>query len=269
LWMSAITGYLIQGFGWRTTFIIEGLPSVVWAAAWIVFVRDKPERTRWMTADAAAALEAQLAQEQLAVAPVGSVREALLRGDVVLLCAQYFLWSVGVYGFVLWLPTIVRQGSSLPMGKTGLLTAIPYVAAVLAMILVSRLSDRTLRRSSFVWPSLLIAGLALLGSFVYSQTSFSLAFLCLILAGAGMYAPYGPFFAIVPERVPRNAAAEAMALINSCGALGAFAGSYFVGFLQFRTGNPQAGYLLMSLSLVCSAVLLLFLGKLPERKMNR
>ncbi|MGH9639503.1 MAG: MFS transporter [Bryobacteraceae bacterium] len=266
LWMSAITGYLIQDFGWQMAFIIEGLPSVIWAFGWIAIARDKPEQARWVTADAAATLDTQLAKEQLAVAPVRNVRQALLRGDMLLLSAQYFLWSLGVYGFVLWLPTIVRQGSALSMGKTGLLTAVPYLFAVLAMIVVSRYSDRTLRRSSFVWPSLLIAGLALLGSFLASESGFALAFVCLVVAAAGMYAPYGPFFAIIPERVPRNAAAEAIALINSCGALGGFAGSYLVGLLQFLTGNPRAGYLLMSLSLVASAVLLMFLRKQPERR---
>jgi sugar phosphate permease len=265
LWMSAITGYLIQDFGWQMTFVIEGLPSVIWAFMWIAIARDRPEQARWMTTEAAEALDAQLAKEQLSVAPVRNVRQALLRGDVLLLSAQYFLWSLGVYGFVLWLPTIVRQGSTLSMGKTGLLTAIPYLFAVLAMIIVSCYSDRTLRRRIFVWPSLLIAGLALMGSFASSGTSFAIAFVCLVVAGAGMYAPYGPFFAIIPERIPRSAAAEAIALINSCGALGGFAGSYLVGFLQFLTGNPKAGYLLMSLAVVASAVLLMLLRKQPER----
>ena len=83
-----------------------------------------------------------------------------------------------------------------------------------------------------------------------------------------MYAPYGPFFAIVPERMPRNVTAEVFALINSCGALGGFFGSYLVGFLQAATGNSRAGYLLMSLSLVCSAMLLLGLRPMPSISMS-
>jgi nitrate/nitrite transporter NarK len=79
-----------------------------------------------------------------------------------------------------------------------------------------------------------------------------------------MYAPYGPFFAIVPERVSRNVVAEVLAFINSSGALGGFFGSYFVGWLQATTGNSRAGYLLMSVSLACSAVLLLFLKESPK-----
>ena len=261
IWMSAITGFLIQYFGWQKTFILEGIPSVLWAFVWIVFVRDKPGEARWMTSEAAEILEARLAAEQLSVPPIGAVRKALLRGDVLLLSAQYFLWSLGVYGFVLWLPTILRQRGDLSMANTGLFSACPYAFAVVLMLLVAYISDKTQMRKSLVWPLLLVAAIALFCSFLFAQRSFAIAFLCLMVGGGCMYAPYGPFFAIVPERVPRNVTAEVLALINSCGALGAFFGSYFVGWLQAVTGSPRAGYLLMSLSLGCSALLLLFLAE--------
>jgi len=263
LWMSVITGYLIQNFGWQKTFILEGIPSIVWAGLWLLIVRDKPLQASWMTGDAAQHLEIQLEQGQVSLAPVGTIQKALMRSDVLLLSVQYFSWSVGVYGFVLWLPTIVRQGASLSMGKTGLLSALPYLAAILGMAAVSILSDKMQRRQLLVWPFLLLSGVALFGSYVFLQKSFSVAFVSLIVGGACMYAPYGPFFAIVPERLPRNVTAEVFALINSCGALGGFLGSYLVGFLQSVTGKSSAGILLMSLSLACSAILLLCLPALP------
>ena len=266
LWMSAITGYLIQAVGWQRTFIYEVIPSVLWAFGWLLLVRDKPAQAAWMTTEATAQLEARLTQEQLEVAQIrtpNAVRTTLLRPDVLLLAAVYFCWSLGVYGFVLWLPTIVRQGAALSMGRTGLLSAVPYLAAIGLMLFVSHRSDRTLRRRSLIWPFLLAAGLALLVSFAFASTSFPLAFTGLVVAGACMYAPYGPFFAIVPERVPRNVTAEVLALVNSSGALGGFFGSYCVGWLQAVTGSARAGYLLMALSLVFSAILLLFLSAPP------
>jgi MFS family permease len=78
-----------------------------------------------------------------------------------------------------------------------------------------------------------------------------------VIAGACMYAPYGPFFAIVPEILPANVAGGAMALINSMGALGSFGGSYLVGYLNGATGSPGASYLLMSGALLLSVVLTL------------
>ena len=265
LWMSAATGYLIQAFGWQKTFIYEGVPSVLWAFAWFFLVRDQPAKARWMPAEAVASLEAQLTREQMSVAPVRAVRSALVRPDVLLLCVVYFLWSLGIYGFVLWLPSIVRQGAALSMGRTGLLSAVPYLVAVPAMLVVASFSDRALRRRHWVWPFLLVAGLSFLGSYFFGTNSFAVAFVGLTIAGACMYAPYGPFFAIIPERLPRNVTAEVMAVVNSCGALGGFFGSYFVGSLQAVTGNPRDSYLLMAVCLLLSAVAMLLLGRLDPQ----
>ena len=264
LWMSVVTGYLIQSYGWQKTFILEGLPSIAWAMIWISIVRDRPSQARWLSSDAAQTLEAALAKEQAAIASVDTVRKALLRPDVLLLAAQYFFWSLGIYGFVLWLPTMVQQGAVATMGRTGLLAAIPYLAAVLLMSLVAHVSDKTQRRESLVWPFLLTAGIALLGSFLLAQRSFPLAFACLVIGGACMYAPYGPFFAMIPERLPRNVTAEVLALINSAGALGGFVGTYFVGILQAITGTSRAGFLLMSVALLCSAILFLPMPSKPS-----
>jgi MFS-type transporter involved in bile tolerance (Atg22 family) len=74
-----------------------------------------------------------------------------------------------------------------------------------------------------------------------------------------MYAPYGPFFSIVPEMLPKNVAGEVMALINSFGALGGFAGTWLVGLLQAVTGNSRAGYLFMSISLLLSGGIIYWL----------
>jgi sugar phosphate permease len=264
LWMSVLTGYLIQAYGWQKTFIIEGLPAIVWAFVWIAIVRDRPSAAGWITPRAAEILESALAKEQTAIASVDTVRKALLRHDVLLLSAQYFLWSLGIYGFVLWLPTIVRHGAVTSMGRTGLLSAVPYVAGVIAMALVAYVSDRTQRRAGLVWPFLLTGGLALLGSFLLAERSFPLAFTFLVIGGGCMYAPYGPFFAIIPERLPRNVTAEVLALINSAGALGGFVGSYFVGLLQALTGNSRAGFLLMSLALMVAAFLSLWMPASPS-----
>ena len=256
LWMSAITGFLIRSFGWQMTFVIEGLPSIAWAFVWLAVVRDRPEKAAWMNPEASAQLSRQLAEEQVALPKVSGLFKALTRPDVLLLSLQYFCWSLGLYGFVLWLPTIIRQGSELGIGITGLLSAVPYLLAVLMMILVAYLSDKTLRRQSLVWPFLVLSGVALLGSFLFAAHGFWLAYGCLILAGGAMYAPYGPFFAIIPELVPSNVAAEVMAMVNSFGALGAFLGSWFVGVLQAHTGNSRAGYLLMAVALILSGLIM-------------
>jgi sugar phosphate permease len=257
LWMSAVTGYLMQAIGWQGGFILEGVVSVAWGGVFLMVVRDRPSEAPWLGAAARAHLEQELEREQQNVPRVVNLGTAFRQRNVVRLCVNYFFWSLGIYGFVLWLPVVIRNGTGAAMGRTGLLTAMPYVAAVALMLVVSHLSDRSGRRREFVWPFLIVAGAALAGSYFSVEHSFPLAFACLIVAGSCMYAPYGPFFAMVPELLPRNVAGEAFALINCCGALGGFFGTYFVGLLQTYTGSSAAGFLLMALSVMFSGVLLM------------
>jgi nitrate/nitrite transporter NarK len=150
------------------------------------------------------------------------------------------------------------------MGRTGLVSAAPYLVAIALMLVVSQISDRTRLRREMVWPFLLLSGVALMGSFLLAPRGFVWAYLCLLVAGGCMYAPYGPFFAIMPERIPQKRVGEVMALVNSAGALGGFAGVDVVGWLRASTGSERAGYLMMSAFLVVSALLMVWLPKPPE-----
>lgn len=263
LWMSAVTGYLIQALGWQMSFVLEGIPSIIWAFFWIRLVDDQPEKAAWMDRRDCTTLAAELAREQSDLPPVSRTLDALLNPKVLLLSLQFFLWSVGVYGFVLWLPTIIQAGAARGIGITGLLSAVPYLLAVALMIIVSHFSDKTRERKHFVWPFLLIAGIAFFCSYVTVGHSFWLAYVFLIIGGGGMYAPYGPFFACVPEMLPRNVAGQAMAFINSFGALGAFVGAWFVGVLQAHTHGSAASFLAIAASLVGSALLMFALPTRP------
>jgi MFS family permease len=147
--------------------------------------------------------------------PQRNLASALRVPGVILLCVQYFFWSFGVYGLVLWIPEMIRSGSARGIETIGLLSAAPFLLAVVLMLLVAYFSDRALNRKIFVWPFLLLSGVALFSSYATAGNHFWLAYVSLIVAGGAMYAPYGPFFAIVPEMLPKTVAGEVMALINT------------------------------------------------------
>ena len=255
LWMSIVSGYLLNSFGWRLMFVFEGIPAIIWAFIWWKMVDDKPKDAKWLTEKEKTDFEQQLQKEQEGIKEVKNYREAFKSKPVVLLSAQYFLWSIGVYGFVMWLPSIIKAAPNMSMVETGWLSSVPYILAVILMLVASSFSDKTLNRNAFVWPFLFIGAVAFYISYAIGTEHFWLSFILLVIAGGAMYAPYGPFFAIIPEILPRNVAGGAMALINSMGALGSFAGSYIVGYLNGLTGGFSASYIFMAASLLLSAVL--------------
>jgi sugar phosphate permease len=258
-WMAAVTGYLIKAVGWQMTFILEGIPSVIWAFVWLMIARDLPRDASWLSKESSRELEAELEREQTVLPALANLSSALRVPGVTLLCVQYAFWSFGVYGLVLWIPEMIRSGSTRGIETVGLLSAAPFLLAVVLMLVVAHFSDRALNRKVFVWPFLLLSGVALFCSYMTAGNNFWLAYVSLIVAGGAMYAPYGPFFAIVPEILPKTVAGEVMALINTCGAFGGFLGTWLVGWLQALTGNSRAGFFTMSMSLLVSAGIILCL----------
>lgn len=268
LWMSILSGYLVDSVGWRWMFILEGAPAIIWAFFWWKLVNDKPNEAAWLTPSEKASLAEQLQKEQQGIKPVRNYGQAFKSRIVILLCLQYALWSIGVYGFVMWLPSIIKAAPDMDIVSTGWLSALPYVFAIIGMLSASYFSDKLLNRKIFVWPFLLIGALAFYGSYLVGSDQFWVSFALLTIAGAAMYAPYGPFFAIIPEILPANVTAGAMALINSFGALGSFAGSYVVGYLNGTTGGFSASYIFMAGSLFLSAVVTIIAVKHEKIKLT-
>lgn len=266
LWMSILSGYLIKAVGWRWMFIVEGLPAIIWAFFWWKLVDDNPNDADWLTEAEKEAVADQLQQEQQGIKPVKNYGEAFKSRTVILLSLQYALWSIGVYGFVMWLPSILNAAPNMTIVKTGWLSSVPYVLAIIGMLSASYYSDKTLNRKAFVWPFLLLGAIAFYASYLIGVDHFWLSFVLLIIAGGAMYAPYGPFFAIIPDLLPKNVAGGAMALINSFGALGSFIGAYVVGYLNGETGGFGASYIFMAGSLLLSAIITLVAVQSPSKQ---
>lgn len=255
LWMSILSGYLIDSVGWRGMFVIEGVPAIIWAFFWWKLVSDRPKDAHWLSPDEKRALEAQLTKEQQGIKPVRNYGQAFKSKVVILLCLQYALWCIGVYGFVMWLPSIINAAPNVGIVTTGWLASVPYLFAIISMLAASHYSDKTLNRKIFVWPFLLVGAICFYGSYLIGPDHFWISFVLLVVAGAAMYAPYGPFFAIITEILPQNVSGGAMALINSFGALGSFVGAYAVGYLNGVTGGFGASYVFMAGSLLLAAIL--------------
>ena len=265
LWMSVLSGYLVSSLGWRWMFIIQGVPGIIWAFVWWKMIDEKPKEANWLTDEEKQAVDEKLLEEQQGIKPVKNYTEAFKSKEVILLCLQYFLWSLGVYGFVMWLPSIIKAAPDMDIVTTGWLSAVPYILAITGMLAASYFADKTLNRKLFIWPFLVVASLSLFGGYLVGTDHFWVSFTLLVISGGALYAPYGPFFAVITEVLPRNVAGGAMGLINSMGALGSFIGSYLVGYLNGVTGNFGASYILMSVAVLLSAVITMVVVKDPKR----
>src|SRR5690606_33046512 len=134
-----------QLHGWQWMFLLEGLPAVVLGVATWFYLTDRPSEARWLTPQQKQAV-AHIIETGERGKPDTSVKSGLIGPKVLLLCLVYFLLLMGLYGLGFWLPTILSTAGAKSPLQVGLLTAIPYGFSVVAMIMVSRHSDKVLER---------------------------------------------------------------------------------------------------------------------------
>jgi len=255
LWMSILSGYLVNSFGWRGMFIIEGVPAILWAFIWWAVYADRPKDAKWLSEAEKRAVENALAAEQQAIKPVKNYREAFRSPKVISLAFIHFFWNIGMYGFIMWLPSILKSASGLGIVATGWLSAAPYLLAVPLMLGASWFSDKYQQRKAIVVTFLGLGAVCFIASFTLGASHFWISYTLLVIAGGAMYTPYGPFFAAIPEMIPRNVVAGAMSFVVCFGALGSFVGAWIVGYLNGLTGSPAASYVFMGGSLVVAVLL--------------
>ncbi len=257
--MSPVSGLVLAHLSWRWLFYLEGFPAFIWAIVWWFAIDESPDTARWISNEEREYLRAKFAEDEKKTSPsANNWRQAFASGQVWLLVLVYFLALIGLYGVALWLPTILKNLSSLGPTGVGFLAALPYVVAVIALWLNSKHSDRTGERKQHVAVPLVVAGIALLISALIGKSSPVLAVVFLSLTEAGVMAFLGVFWTLPPLIVGRDALGSSMGLINGLGNLGGFVGPFMVGYLlTVSNNNILAGLSFMTFTLVLGGLLIL------------
>ena len=252
--------------GWQWLFLIEGLPAVIFGVVAWYWLTDRPEQADWLTPPQREWLTSTMNRERAARAAQHHTSELrmLFSGKVWLLSTIYFLNNIVTYGVFLWLPNILRDVSGYTGWRLAVATAIPFVAALVGMILIGRHSDRSGDRKWHVAACAMTAAVGLVLA-AYSQHSVVLIVLSFALCQAGQRAIMCVFWAIPPIFLGGVAAAAGIALINSLGNLGGFVGPTAVGWLRQGSTNYTSGLLLLAGVLVLEALLVASL-RLPSEK---
>ena len=243
--------------GWQWLFLLEGIPSVLVGIAVLWLLPDRPRDARWLPAVERAWLEERLAAEgHDRIAHHGeSLRRALGNPMVWWLGLSYFLLVVALYGFALWLPQLVKASGEFTNFEVGMITAIPYAAAAVGMVLVGRSSDRTGERHLHLALPALVGALGFIAVTRTGSTGLLIAALC--LCAFGVLGWLGPFWALPTAFLREQAAAGGIALINSMGAVGGFVGPYLIGDIKERTGEFAPGLLVLAGSLAAAAAIVM------------
>jgi ACS family tartrate transporter-like MFS transporter len=248
--------------GWRWLFIIEGAPSIILGVITIFYLTDWPHQAKWLAKDEREWIAGELRKEKDLTSSGHAFRilEAFRNREVVLLALAYFFIVTGLYGFNIWLPTMVKAMSGLPNLTVTVVSALPYFVAFAALLLVGWSSDRTSERKWHSAVPMFVAGAGLLLSAI-TQSNLPPAMAMFCIAAAGLYSFFPAFWALPTTFLAGSAAAASIGLINSIGNLGGFVGPYVVGYINNKTNSFFGGMTYLSCSAIAAGGLMLTLRK--------
>ena len=256
---APVSGFIVEHasgvaglHGWQWLFLLEGAPTVVLGVVLFAVLRNRPDEVRWLSPAEQAVV---LRNVESAGHRSHRVSDAIRLPGVYLLIAIMLLFNTSFYGLVFWLPSIVERAGVMGTARIGLFTAIPFLVGGVAMVIVSRVAERTGRQRLCATGSAAVACLGMSAAWLLSD-NFSLALAGLSVAAGGVLSLM-PIFWTLPGRILAGpAAAGGLALINACGSLSGVLGVWVIRAAGVRGGMGIFAVML----LVCAVLLYLAVG---------
>ena len=270
---NPLSGWIMQAFhgdhglaGWQWMFLIEAVPAVLIGIATILYLDNGIASAKWLSDEEKQLLAREIEHDrQQAGSQRHSLKAVFADRRVWWMCLIYFAFVAGQYGLTFWMPTLIKSTGVTGALNIGLLSAIPFLCAIVVMNLMGHSADRRReRRWHLIVPALMGAlGFAMTALFAHN-TALSLVFLSLAAAGVLTCAPL--FWSLPTAFLSGTAAAAGIAIVNSVGNLAGFASPYMIGYLKDLTQSTQAGMFVLAAVLVVGAIAVWLT---PARMVNR
>ena len=229
--------------GWHWLFLLEGAPAIILGGCILLLLRNKPADVKWLSEPEKRLVEANVTIE--ATDKVSGVRAMLLNPRVYVLIVTMVMFNTGFYGLTFWMPTLFKNSGIQSDFEIGLLTAIPFGVAAVAMRLYALHVERTgEHRVHGALPGV-IGGVCLFAATYFgSHFVFALAMLSVTTA---CILSLMPIYWTVPGRLLAGpACAIGLAMINSAGSFSGILGSLVVGYAGMQLGMyVMAGFLIV------------------------
>lgn len=257
-----LSGYILHTMntvhglaGWQWLFILEAAPAMVLGIVVLYFLTDKVQDAHWLSTEEKALVADEIKRDN-SNKTHSSIRQGLLGGRVWLMCGILFLVVMGTSTIGFWQPSIISASGISDPRLIGVISAVPYLAALLGMYLMGRSSDKHReRRWHAVLPILFAVPGFLICAFFPGQPM--LALLGLTIATAGIITALPMFWALPTSFLGGAGAAAGIALINSTGNLASFAGPALLGMLKDMTQSMTSGLVIVAVCVFISALMIL------------
>ncbi|WP_343488585.1 MFS transporter [Acinetobacter baumannii] len=259
--MSGVHGWFV----WQWMFVIEAIPTVIVGLLVLAVLKDSVQDANWLTQDEKNLVKQELAQDNQHKEGHASVKEFIADKRLWLLAGIYFCVVMGQYAITFWLPTLIRNSGISDNWHIGLLTSLPYMCAIVVMILAGRSGDHFQERRWHLIIPMCAGAIALTFATLFAS-NLTLSLICLCIAASGVLTASSLFWMLPTNFLGGVSAAAGIAAVNSFANLAGFCSPYLIGWVTTNTGSNAIGMFLITAVLIFGASLVL---RVPAKLVNR
>lgn len=260
-WIIEHMNGMMELSGWQWLFFISGPRALLIAAVIFFFLDNTYQSAKWLTPQEKEMIAQDMRQNspQKNNATKEDAEEWTMKG---MLKSRIFtkMWLIcfctvmGQGGLAFWVPTMIRDTGVKSVLDIGLLTMLPYMLAVVAMLLAARSSDKHCERRWHIIVPFCIAAVSLIfiGLFPDNKTVVMVA-LCIAVASSLVPSPL--FWSLPNAIFTGTCAAAGIALINSIANIGGFISPYIIGYFKNATQSNLVAMCVLSSMMILGAIL--------------
>ena len=262
-----LSGWIMESFhkfhglsGWQWMFLLEGLPPVLLGIATPFVLPRTPPHAKWLSDEEKALHAADMARDTIdGDAHSHRFMAGLTNPKVWVLGGIDFSILLATYAIMFWMPTFLRQAGATDLVEIGFLSAIPSIAGIAGLILISRSSDRMRERRWHIVVPFLITAAALVGA-TFFLGSVPMIVIFFSIAVCMINGTMAVFFTLPATFLKGPAAAAGFALACSLASTAGLISNTLIGFLVDLTGTAQGALWCFAASLIVSSGLVLSLS---------
>jgi MFS transporter, ACS family, glucarate transporter len=239
-------GATMQGWGWRSAFLISGVLAAAVSVLWFLYSTNRPEEHASINS-----AELELLQSTVHRGGAHSFslsdtpwRKIFQSGSVLALIGSYFFHGYTPYIYFTWFFLYLTRVRGFTVSKSGWWGASPFIAMTLMALLGGWLSDKAVTRlgrrrgrQSTAWAGMICSGF-LLWAGGHAVNNVSAILLLAFAAGFNMFAAPSWWAACI-DLAPQHAGSLS-GVMNMCANIAGFLAPIVTAWIATALGWPRA-----------------------------
>jgi ACS family D-galactonate transporter-like MFS transporter len=238
---------IVSLYGWRESFIVLGVVSLIWTAVYVTIFRNTPLEHKWVKQEELNDLGGSCEEMQKAAKGKTPWNQMIRRMALVTVVDFCYGWSLWV--FLTWLPSYLKDARGYDLKQLALFATLPLMAGVIGDTLGGVVSDVMYRKTGnlkLARRAMLVLGLGGALVFIVPAIYTSSAFNAVLLLAAAFF-----FLELtnavlwsLPIDIAGRYAGTAGGMMNTGFGVAGMVSPAVFGYLIQRTGSYEVPFLI-------------------------